>query len=142
MQVGDVEIAVTEGLGILWILVQIILGWMYADFASGIFHWAEDRYGSPRWPVFGGVIRDTIRHHRRPTSMLKKPILRRSWRVFFIALIGLACFVFIGVVNPLTISFVIGAGLANEIHAAAHAKPSKVWSVIRNLQKIACRKSG
>ena len=31
-----------------FVLVQIGFGWLVADFASGVFHWAEDRYGSPK----------------------------------------------------------------------------------------------
>ncbi|MEM9054445.1 MAG: fatty acid desaturase CarF family protein [Pseudomonadota bacterium] len=118
-----------------WVLCQIVLGWLAADFASGIFHWAEDRYGSPRWPVFGGAIRDTIRHHRRPTGMLKKPVVRRSWRVFLIAAVGFSVFALLGVVNAFTVALIIGAGLANEIHAAAHSGPKENGKLITWLQK-------
>ncbi|MEM7328298.1 MAG: fatty acid desaturase CarF family protein [Pseudomonadota bacterium] len=117
-------------------VIQIGLGWLAADFASGVFHWAEDRYGSPRWPVFGGAIRDTIRHHRRPTSMLKKSVIKRSWRVFVIAAFGFAVFAAFGWLNPFTIALVTGAGLANEIHAAAHNSPQANGRCVAWLQSV------
>lgn len=118
-----------------FILCQIGLGWLAADFLSGVFHWAEDRYGSPRWPVIGGAVRDTIRHHRKPMGLLKKPVWRRSWRVFLIAGTGLAAFALLGALNPFTITLVIGAGLASEIHAAAHNSPKENGRLITALQK-------
>ncbi|MEL7285425.1 MAG: fatty acid desaturase CarF family protein [Pseudomonadota bacterium] len=119
-----------------WFAVQIVLGWLMADFASGLFHWAEDRYGSPRWPIFGGAIRDTIRHHRRPTNMLKKPVIKRSWRVFAIAAFGLFLFLGFGWLNLFTFTLVAGAGLANEIHAAAHSDSKQNGSIITKLQSV------
>ena len=119
-----------------YVLVQIGLGWLVADFASGVFHWAEDRYGSPKWPIFGGAIRDTIRHHRKPTGFLKKPVLSRSWRVIVIAIIGLGVFAMLGLLNAFTLTLAIGAALANEIHAAAHSSPSANGHLISRLQKV------
>lgn len=35
-----------------FILCQIGIGWLAADFLRGVFLWAEDEDGSPRWRVF------------------------------------------------------------------------------------------
>ena len=119
-----------------WVAVQLFAGWMAADFLSGVFHWAEDRYGSPRWPVFGGAIRDTIRHHRKPRGFLSKPVLARSWRVFLIAGLGLSAFILLGWLNAFTLTLVIAAGLANEIHAAAHSTPGENGRLVTTLQRL------
>jgi len=37
---------------ILWVIFAILL----ADLISGIFHWWEDRYGNPNWPIIGKYI--------------------------------------------------------------------------------------
>lgn len=119
-----------------FILVQIGLGWIIADFGSGVFHWAEDRYGSPRWPIFGGAIRDTIRHHRKPTGFLAKSVISRSWRMFLIAGVALSGFGLIGCLNAFTLTLVFGAAIANEIHAAAHSSPKQNGKLITRLQKL------
>ncbi|MCI4644214.1 MAG: fatty acid desaturase family protein [Hyphomonadaceae bacterium] len=119
-----------------WTAVQLMAGWMLADFLSGVFHWAEDRYGSPRWPVLGGAIRDTIRHHRKPRGFLAKPVLNRSWRIFLIAGLALLAFALLGWLNAFTLSLVIGAGLANEIHAAAHSSPTENGRLLTSLQRL------
>lgn len=37
-----------------------------ADFVTGVFHWWEDRYGNPAWPVIGKlVVEPNILHHAR-----------------------------------------------------------------------------
>ena len=119
----------------VWIIIQVFAGWMMADFISGLFHWMEDRYGSPRWPIVGGAIRDTIRHHRKPRGLLKKNALQRSWRVLALTLPGLAIFALLGWLNPFTLSLVIGASLANEIHVAAHCSPEENGPWITALQR-------
>lgn len=34
----------------------VLCGYVFADFGSGVFHWATDNYGSDKTPVLGGVI--------------------------------------------------------------------------------------
>lgn len=114
---------------------QIFAGWMLADFVSGVFHWMEDRYGSPRWPIIGGAIRDTIRHHSKPRGMLKKSALRRSWRVLALTMPGLLVFALLGWLNPFSVTFIMGASIANEIHVAAHCSPNANGRFITALQK-------
>ncbi|MEO0816502.1 MAG: fatty acid desaturase CarF family protein [Pseudomonadota bacterium] len=115
---------------------QVVAGWLVADFLSGVIHWSEDRYGSPKWPVFGGAIRDTIRHHRKPRGFLGKPVWARSWRVFVIGGLGFVVFLAFGILNPFTITLCIAAAISNEIHAAAHASPRENGPVLTWLQRM------
>lgn len=35
------------------LVFQIHAVWLITDFLSGLFHWWEDAYGDPFWPVVG-----------------------------------------------------------------------------------------
>jgi hypothetical protein len=115
---------------------QALAGWLLADFGSGVIHWAQDRYGSPRWPLVGGIVRDTIRHHRKPMGFLEKPVLARSARMIALALVVLMALLVAGA--PLAFALPLSAGifLSNEIHAAAHAKARSLPRPVRALQQI------
>ena len=117
-----------------WVALQVFGGLLLADFVSGILHWLEDRYGGPKWPIVGGVIRSTIRHHKRPRRMLSVPFLTRNGLTFSIALGFLAVFALMGWINAFTLTAVAIGAFANEFHAWAHASPRENGPVISWLQ--------
>lgn len=48
---------------------QLLLGWLFADFLTGAFHWWEDRHGNESWPVIGQwLIAPNRLHHLRPLA--------------------------------------------------------------------------
>lgn len=116
------------------VLVQLLAGWMVADFGSGVIHWAQDRYGSPRWRWVGPIVRDTIRHHRKPRGFLSQPVLVRSGRMIGLAVFMGGIFLLAGMPAAFTLSLVTGIALSNEIHAAAHARASDLPAWVRGLQ--------
>lgn len=120
---------------LIWMLALGAAGWLLADFGSGVIHWAQDRYGSPKWSLFGGVVRDTIRHHRRPRGFLKKPVWKRSWRVGLLAIVVFAVFTGFGAPLAFTLPLVTAIALSNEIHAAAHANASQNGPLISAIQR-------
>ncbi|MFC6198185.1 fatty acid desaturase CarF family protein [Ponticaulis profundi] len=122
-------------LQVVWVGGQILAGLLIADFVSGFFHWMEDRYGGPSWPIVGPLIRATIRHHKKPLRMTKVGFAKRNGPTLFIAGLFLLGFVALGWVNPMTITGVLFGGMANEFHNWAHRKPSENGMVIRFLQK-------
>ena len=71
---------------LMLIPAQIIGGLLLADFISGLFHWFEDRYGNPDWPVLGHTIRQNQQHHFTPAliscghDMDAQPGSLRDWR--------------------------------------------------------------
>lgn len=55
-----------------WILAGFLAGWVFADWVSGLFHWAADNWGSAEWPVLGThFIRPFRHHHIDPVAMTK-----------------------------------------------------------------------
>ncbi len=117
------------------IAAQFVAGWLVADLGSGVIHWAQDRYGSPRWPLVGSIVRDTIRHHRKPRGFLSKGVLARSGRMFgFAVAVGTAALL-IGAPIAFTAALALGIFVSNEVHAAAHARPSELPGWVRRLQR-------
>lgn len=47
-------------------VLYVMAAFLLADFVTGVFHWWEDRYGNPAWPVIGKlVVEPNILHHAR-----------------------------------------------------------------------------
>jgi ubiquitin-conjugating enzyme E2 variant len=113
-----------------------VLGGVYlADFISGLFHWFEDRYGNPEWPVLGHTIRENQQHHHTPRSFLKGNLWTRNREVWAIGTAFLLGFWALGWLNLFSVSAVLFGMFANEIHAAAHRSPKENGRLITLLQK-------
>lgn len=53
-------------------VVGALLGYLAADFTSGMVHWFCDTWGSPEWPIVGPVFIRTFReHHVDPLSITR-----------------------------------------------------------------------
>lgn len=120
---------------LVWIALQILTGFLLADFLSGVFHWMEDRYGSPRWPIVGPIIAKTIRHHARPLRITRQPLLLRSAPVFFMVATAFTALYLLGWMTPMALTALTLLAFSNEIHAWAHQSPEKNGPVISRLQK-------
>ncbi|KAG8386141.1 hypothetical protein BUALT_Bualt03G0118100 [Buddleja alternifolia] len=48
------------------------IGYILADLATGIYHWAIDNYGSAQTPVFGSQIEAFQGHHQQPWAITKR----------------------------------------------------------------------
>ena len=113
-----------------------ILGGVYlADLVSGAFHWMEDRYGDPKWPILGHTIRENQQHHHTPRSFLKGNLWTRNREVWAIGAAFLAVFALVGWLNLFTGTAVLFGMFANEIHACAHRSPKENGKLIAALQK-------
>lgn len=110
---------------IAWEVIGCLL---VADFITGLGHWFEDTYGSPKWPIFGKlIILDNIDHHRRPSYMARMGtvISRNIYQfVIFGVAVGIAWLVGYGIGRDLPWQFYLMAALAalgNETHAWTHS---------------------
>jgi len=116
-------------------LAAILGGLLLADFVTGAFHWFEDRYGNPKWPIIGGVIRANQEHHHTPRSFLEGSFISRNLTVFMLAAVFMAGFWAVGWLNLFTGSAVIFGAFANEIHRFAHRSSTENGTLVTALQK-------
>ena len=130
----------------IYILFQIISAWLFADFATGITHWVEDRYLTPfmvmPWwcKLIEPFLRESAiannRHHYSPIFMtyfgfyetIKAPLMIE------IPLI-IICWFFNSLFNPFAITFFVLTTLSNEFHRYSHIAKSKTSPIILFLQK-------
>lgn len=110
----------------------VVTAYLTADLVTGIFHWWEDRYAKPNWPVLGPFIAEPNElHHRQPTAFLAGSYLQRNWSTLIPTLcIAGVCLAVGSLWWALVFLF---ASQANEIHALAH-RFGKVGTVVKLLQ--------
>ena len=100
---------------------EAILGWLFADLVTGLFHWWEDRIGRVDMPIVGKWLVEPNRlHHVEPMTFTQGSVADRS----------LACAVAAGIVAALWVLafgpsvfclfFAIGGAVVNEVHRLAH----------------------
>ncbi|XP_073003375.1 fatty acid desaturase 4, chloroplastic-like [Typha latifolia] len=53
-------------------LLAAYLGYLVADLATGVYHWAIDNYGDASTPVFGSQIEAFQGHHKYPSTITKR----------------------------------------------------------------------
>lgn len=121
----------------------IALGLLSADLATGIVHWACDRWGDEKTPGWGPLlIRSFREHHRDPAAMLRHDWIEINREAAGAAGIGFALLA----LPPLRERFPAGgfghvffgallalAAVSNQLHAWAHAP--RVPRGVRVLQR-------
>ncbi|MGD2132363.1 MAG: fatty acid desaturase CarF family protein [Maricaulaceae bacterium] len=120
---------------ILLFIVQVLAGLLIADFVSGLVHWLEDNYGEPDWPIVGGAVASTMRHHENPRRMLGVSYLVRNGPTMLVTALCAVPVLAIFGINPVTMTALLVGFFANETHAWAHRTPEENGPVITALQK-------
>ncbi len=120
----------------LLIPFQILACVAAADFLSGLFHWAEDAYGEPHWPVVGRlIIQPNLEHHSNPRAMAK----RGWWRSANVqVMVGGAFLLGAWALRCLTWRLGLGTLLlvnANEVHKWTHRSREENGRFITWLQE-------
>jgi ubiquitin-conjugating enzyme E2 variant len=54
---------------VLRYVLAAVVGYEFADFGSGVYHWSMDNYGNAGTPVFGRQIEAFQGHHERPWTI-------------------------------------------------------------------------
>lgn len=132
------KLAITVPYFTLWLVVQLFLLWLAADFFTGIIHWWEDTYGNPKWPIIGKfVIKPNILHHNKPAEFLNGSYWDRTNTSFIGAgIVGILLWLVAGIHAWQMIVFLFFCAQGNQIHAFSH-RPDKVnGKIILFLQKI------
>lgn len=115
----------------MYYVIYLVSALLLAELLSGIFHWWEDRYGNPDWPIIGKyIIQPNITHHENPTLFCKNSYWNRNYTTIVPSLIiSLICYYFS--LYFLSICFLF-VSQSNEIHAWSHIRCNKF---IRFLQR-------
>lgn len=104
------------------VALQIISCILLADFLSGLFHWIEDAYGRPSWPILGKlIILDNIHHHKHPTDMGATLCSRNVIPVSLVCGCGSLAFLLGAFSWQLGLVLTV-LGFSNETHAWCHGK--------------------
>lgn len=112
-------------------MIYILCCILTADFLAGVFHWWEDRYGNPDWPIIGKyIIQPNIRHHQDPMSFCEGNYWTRNWTTLIPSLSVSSICYFYGQFFWCYVFLL--ASQSNEIHCWEHMKTNKL---IKFLQK-------
>ena len=158
-----IEIAATAAFGVLalWVAARLagsldspahgarvalcaILGWIVADFLSGLAHWAGDTWGSERTAFFGPwFIRPFREHHSDPQAMTRHDFIETNGASCLGSLPALAAAALlpaggnaVAFAQALLFFTALGMLLANQCHKWAHSEPQRLGSLIRIAQRL------
>ena len=121
---------------IVWTLLQCLLLVLAADFFGGLFHWAEDTYGSEDTPLWGRLFVTANKvHHDRPAEMIKIHWLRNNAIIFIfcgsvVVLVWLA-----GAMTWQFLLFAIVAAFNQQAHRFSHTPHQRLPVIVRLLQR-------
>lgn len=124
------------------LLGELILGWLLADFLTGLFHWWEDTHQHlADVPVIGPfIIQPNILHHDLPLAFTEHDFWARNRAAMITACIAAAIMTGLFGLQAWIIAMAVGGGLTNEVHRYAH-QPSTAGKVLKVLQEIGIMQS-
>ncbi len=124
-------------MSVLIMVAQVVAVWLVTDFLSGVFHWLEDAYGHPSWPIVGRhVTKPNILHHYAPRAFVTNSWWRSSRLLLAICLGITAVTVATGTFNwMVALSMVLGLN-ANQVHKWSHRSRRENAPVVRWLQRL------
>jgi plasmanylethanolamine desaturase len=104
-------------------LTAFMLGYVAADFVSGVVHWAADTWGTPEWPVVGkALIRPFREHHVDQYEITRHDFVETN---------GNNCFISI-VPGLLAALLPQGPGRVNNFFAATFVFSLILWVLLTN----------
>jgi len=124
-------------MSVLIVLAQVIAVWLVTDFLSGVFHWLEDAYGHPSWPIVGRhVTKPNILHHYAPRAFVTNSWWRSSRLLLAICVVITAVTLALGVFNwMVALSMFLGLN-ANQVHKWSHQSRRENGAVVQWLQRV------
>ncbi|RJQ22560.1 hypothetical protein C4580_00730 [Candidatus Woesearchaeota archaeon] len=116
--------------------LALLIGLVFADFASGFVHWAADTWGSQDWPVVGQSLLKSFRdHHRDPMGITRHDYFETNGDSFLVSLPVLfpSVLYLFGFWRLVAVVFFVGIAFTNQFHKWAHeVRPA---GFVRVLQK-------
>lgn len=119
------------------ITVAALLGYVFADLGSGVFHWSVDNYGSEKTPVFGGVIAAFQGHHLYPWTITKRELCNNIHKVAIPTIplqAGLLAAPLPGSVDVFLAVFTSSVVLSQLFHSWSHCRKSQLPAAVIALQ--------
>lgn len=121
----------------VWCLFQVILLFLLADFAAGVFHWAEDTLGDDDTPIWGYLFAaPNSVHHADPTAMTKIHWVVNNAPLFSFAslvVIGAWC---VGLLTWQLFVFALFGAMTQQAHRFAHMPNLRLPAFVRFLQRF------
>lgn len=122
---------------VLWIVAQIVLLILAADFMGGLFHWAEDSYGTENTPFWGPVfVGPNIRHHRHPSAMMRKHWLPNNAPLFGVSTAIVLVALAFDALSWQILVFAVFSGLNQQVHRFNHTPSVRLPGFVRVLQRL------
>lgn len=119
------------------IVFDVILIVIAVDFFSGVFHWLEDSYGNPDWPLSGKwVTQPNILHHSHPNAFTKNSWFHSAYVLLLAGAIILAVALAFHVLTWQLLLFVAIGVNANELHKLNHVSKNKRGWLVSFLQDV------
>jgi ubiquitin-conjugating enzyme E2 variant len=119
------------------VILQAAGVWLLTDFLSGLFHWLEDAYGNPYWPLFGRhVTKPNILHHYIPRAFVTNSWFLSSRLLILICTSVTAVTLAIGAFNWMVAMAVLIGVNANQVHKWSHRTRHENGWLITLLQRV------
>lgn len=118
------------------IIAQLLVGWLLADFLSGLAHWIEDRLLWVGMPLLSRPIVEPNRlHHRDPLAFLNASVLSRN-STTWAAVVAIALpWLFLAGFSWIWVGALAGGLAVTEVHVRTHRGTIRA-SWYRALQEI------
>jgi len=123
-------------------ILQIIIGFLLADFISGIFHWSQDTYlhYCTNIPFLSSVAKDNELHHYFPRSLIVYSYLEHMYITLLLTIIVISIIFiynkkFLFQYKYLFITLAFFSTTANIVHRYAHMRECENYKVVTLLQK-------
>ena len=124
-------------MAVAMIIGKAVATWLAIDFLSGFFHWLEDAYGSPFWPIVGRhVTKPNILHHYLPRAFVTN-----SWYLSSRLLLLICTLLTLITLASGAFNWMVALGLllgvnANQVHKWSHRTRRENGRPVRLLQQL------
>jgi hypothetical protein len=118
--------------------LALVVGYLFADFGSGVVHWFFDTWLSPETPLLGGAFVRTFReHHTDPSAICRHDFVETNGSNMLVA----SLMILVGAVSSsefVACALLVAAlftSVTSQIHKWAHLEPERVPRVVAWLQR-------
>lgn len=127
-----------------WLIgVAAFVGYLGADFVSGLVHWMADTWGSTKMPIIGpALLRPFREHHVDPKAITRHDFIETNGNNCMVSLSVILIGVFLPLESPWALGFTVFIAsmvwfvmLTNQFHKWAHLDEQDTPPLIAFLQK-------